>query len=75
MYFEQMRRYQEQNELKMKALSNYMGGEDVKTLAKRDELQYMKAVAEKEEQARRKEEREQRTQMKTKSTNRDGLDF
>jgi hypothetical protein len=34
--------------LKAKALSNFLGN-DVATLAKRDEAKYMKAVAEKEE--------------------------
>ena len=55
-YFDQMRKYQDQNEIKMKALANYMVNNDIQSLAQRDEMSYLKAVAEKEERARLREE-------------------
>ncbi len=55
-----MRKYQDQNELKMKAHANYMVNNDFSNLAQRDEMQYLKAVAEKEEKARLREEADQR---------------
>jgi len=49
-FFDHLKKYQESNDLKAKALSNFLG-DDLASLARRDEAMYMKAVAEKEEQA------------------------
>ena len=73
-FFDHLRKYQENNDLKAKALSNFLGN-DIASLAKRDEAQYMKAVAEKEEQAQRKETENNRNQQRTKSNTKDGLAF
>jgi hypothetical protein len=43
MYFENLKKYQEMNELKAKQLSNYLA-EDIHSLAKKDEAMYLKAV-------------------------------
>lgn len=43
------------NDIKHQLLSNYLS-DDINSLAKRDEAAYMKAVSEKEEQQRRRDE-------------------
>ena len=40
--------YQEQNDQRTKALSNFMAGRDLATLSKLDEARYMRAIAERE---------------------------
>jgi len=61
------------NDKKIEALSNYLGGNDIGALAQRDEVRYLKAVQEKEEVQRRKDEDEQRKNVQTKHFNMQGL--
>ena len=42
-YFENLKKYQEMNDIKLKQLSNYLS-DDINTLAKKDEAMYLKAV-------------------------------
>ena len=69
-----MKKYQESSEKKNKQLSNYLG-DDIHTLAKRDEAAYIKAVQEKDEKARRKEEEEMRKNLRTKNMNKESLSY
>lgn len=54
-YFENLKKYQEMNDIKQRQLSNYLG-EDINSLAKKDEAMYLKAVKEKEEKEKKKED-------------------
>jgi len=56
MVFDNMRKHQEMNEKKTKALSNFLS-EDMNQLSRRDEAAYMKAI---EERNKKDMEREQR---------------
>ena len=56
MVFDNMRKHQEMNEKKTKALSNFLS-EDMNQLSRRDEAAYMKAI---EERNRKDMEREER---------------
>jgi hypothetical protein len=46
-YFDNLRRYQEQNDKKQQQLSNFLN-EDIHQLAKKDEERYINAVKEKD---------------------------
>eukprot|EP00349_Pseudokeronopsis_sp_Brazil_P008110 CAMPEP_0202967572 /NCGR_PEP_ID=MMETSP1396-20130829/12479_1 /ASSEMBLY_ACC=CAM_ASM_000872 /TAXON_ID= /ORGANISM="Pseudokeronopsis sp., Strain Brazil" /LENGTH=64 /DNA_ID=CAMNT_0049692757 /DNA_START=667 /DNA_END=861 /DNA_ORIENTATION=+ len=61
------------NDKKVESLSGYLAGTDIHTLAKRDEARYLRAVAEKEELHRRKEDEEKRKELQTKNFNKQSL--
>ena len=46
-YFDAINKYKQQNDLKVRQLSSFMEGDVRATAAKRDELNYMKAIEEK----------------------------
>jgi len=74
LYFENMKRYQERNDRKYQQIAGTLI-QDVGSLAKRDEEQYIRAVAEKEDKALRKESEDAQRLNRIKSHNMNGLNF
>jgi len=68
-----LKHYQDQNDLKNKALSNYLK-EDIFSLARKDEEAYIKAVEEREKKEQQKNEQEVRKAQMEKLNNQQALD-
>lgn len=72
-FFSKMQGYQDANDRKAEAFSNFMAGKDIATLSKLDEERYMNAIAQKNAKDEKDAERKRLNILNARNYNKDVL--